>query len=132
MSLVVKILKMAGTALLYLIVVDVVGVVISFVLDVLFTLPLAGASAAAFYALWLVLGIFCGLFSYGGAKSHGSARLALAVSIALVLVLGAGFGVLLWGSGSGGNYFVPDNLPLTLTFFAGNGAGSFLGYQAAV
>ena len=59
-----KILKIAVCTILYLIVFDVIGVVASFILDVLFSLPVRSASVAAFYALWLVGGVFCGLLNY--------------------------------------------------------------------
>jgi len=45
--------------LIWLVVCDVVGVTVDFLSDVL---PLRGVSAALPYAVWFVLGVFCGLF----------------------------------------------------------------------
>ena len=95
-----RIVKVTATIVLYVVVFDVIGVVVSFVLDVL---PLLGKSILAFYALWFVLGVFCGLLAYnlagalitpdaGGdwtsrAGASRTGRLVTATSLTLMLVI---------------------------------------------
>jgi len=140
-----KILKIAICTVLYLIVFDVIGVVASFILDVLFSLPVRSASVAAFYALWLVGGVFCGLLNYDTAggrlypKVEGNwskekdavsaGRLVRAVAIVVTILACAAANRMLGGNVSD-DYFVPDNLPLTVTFCLGVIGGTLVAASA--
>ncbi len=147
MSLAAKVLKIAGCTILSLIVSDLVGVAASFILDVLFSLPIRGDSAGAFYALWFVIGIFAGLLSYNFAGSAAYPKLEngdwtgkqdagatgrLVCWVVVVLLIGMAFLTFLLSGDTDGDYFVPDNWPLTLTFFVAFGGATFLAHNAQV
>ena len=121
--------QVAVPLLIWLVVCDVVGVAVCFVFDVL---PVRGVSAALPYAIWFVLGVFCGLFTYFTAGARLSASddqwieraEATATGTFITLVNGAflvalcvAFDLLWWRHDVLGEGFVPDSEPLTLTFF---------------
>jgi hypothetical protein len=70
-----KIAKIVLCTLLYLAVFDLIGVIACFFFDVAGVLPLGigATSTLLFYAIWIVLGIFCGLLSYDAGGKVGSA-----------------------------------------------------------
>ena len=144
MSLAAKLAKIAGSTILYLVVFDIAGVVVSFVFEV------AGAvrrdiTAALFYALWFVLGVFCGFLNYNTAgglaspKSEGdwtnqvdaskTGLLVCAISIFLLIGLSVLFFSIFWSGGGTRDPYVPDSMPLTLTFFAATAAATFLAHN---
>ena len=114
---------------LWLVGFDLVGVAACFVFDVL---PLRGNSAALPFAIWFVLGVFCGLFVYFQAESalsagdekwperaHGTATGTFIIAIS-ALCLAAPcvvFYRLWWKDDWLGDSYVPDSGALTLTFF---------------
>ena len=144
MSLAAKLAKIAACTVICLAVFDILGVVVSFVLDV-FGVEMAGIDAAAFYALWFVLGVFCGLLNYNTAgglassKSEGAwtnrvdasktGLLVCAILILLLIGLSVLFFATFWRGSADGDPYVPDNMPLTLTFFAATAAATFLGHK---
>lgn len=124
--------------LAHLAVFDVVGVVACFVLDVA---PLRYGSFGLLCAVWLVLGVFCGLFAFMNAVQYLSKKPdalpesvdrqtgALVVGVSTLLLAGLSlFFYRLWWRFNwlGGDYFVPDGSVPTLTFFASVLAGMFL------
>jgi hypothetical protein len=141
-----KLGKIVLSTLLYLAVFDLAGVAVSFVLDVLGALPLRSNSSAAFYAVWFVLGVFCGLLSYdtngrlasGESKADWTAREDAAKTGLLVVVttFAVLFGVsvicylLLWRYDVQSSYFVPDNAPLSVTFFTAVFASTVFAYKS--
>lgn len=125
-----KISQIVGCTLAYLAVFDIAGVVVSLVFDIS---PSPSVSGAAYYALWLVLGVFCGLFNYGtayGDDPQKTGRVVCATVTILLSALSVLFFVILWNGGSIDDSYVPDNMPLTLTFFVAVTAGTFLGHNA--
>jgi hypothetical protein len=116
--------KIALSALIYLAVFDVVGVLLCMFLDIFFP---ASQSAALFYAVWFVLGVFCGMLCYSGAgdiagfKAREGIAKAGITAIAAMFVIGAAISLasygIWWRYGVEDSYFVPDSEPHTLTFF---------------
>jgi hypothetical protein len=108
---------------------DVGGVIVVTVIDIL---PLRFASAALAYAIWFVIGVFCGLYAYNVAgawaspKGEGdwSGRLGARLIGAGVLIVGALVvaGVawlayaLFWSKGVAGEDYVPDSAPHSIVF----------------
>ena len=145
MSLAAKLAKIAACTLLYLAVFDIAGVVVSFVFEVAGVVS-RGISAALFYALWFVLGVFCGLLNYNTAGSFASPKsgtdwtsqvdasqtglLVCAISILLLIGLSVLFFSIFWSRGPEGDHYVPDSMPLTLTFFVATAAATFLAHHA--
>jgi hypothetical protein len=124
-----RIFRVTVALVITLVVFDVGGVVACLVLDVA---PLADKSSALVYAIWFVLGVFCGLFAYvyaGGRIADGgqfwyerdgatrTGTFVIAVTGPLLLVLCGICYAVAWSSSPLGEYFVPDSEPLTLTFF---------------
>lgn len=130
-------LKAALILLVFLVVADVIGVVVCTLIDVA---PLRHKSSLLPYAIWLVLGIFTGLFAYNAAgawASTGAEGVAAAADLdwsarpgarrigsrivaaaALILAaLAALFWKLYWSQGVAGEYFVPDSAPHSILFF---------------
>jgi hypothetical protein len=122
-------LKVAIALTVCVIACDLVGVAACFFFDVM---PLRESSAALPYAIWFVLGVFCGLFSYigaGGWMSPGQrnwiddprATATGGFIIAVTSVCLAASCVVcyrLWWRGDWlGDSYVPDSGALTLTFF---------------
>ena len=133
--------KIVACTLAYLIVVDIVGAVLSLFFEIV---PLLGVSAALFYAIWFVAGVFCGLLSYNSAgelaypKQEGSGAddahaieewtsradagrtglLVISATATILVALSFLFRRLWWQYGNGSSNYVPDSEPLTLMFFA--------------
>jgi H+/Cl- antiporter ClcA len=109
---------------------DIIGIVAWAVLDIL---PIKGITTFLAYTVWFVVGVFCGAHGYNFAGAAGpnspgkewagrpdSGKTGLAVvAIAFVLVgaLSALFYTTLWKSGGGKDFFVPDHLWVSVTFF---------------
>ena len=111
---------------------DAVGALACTVFDIL---DLRSNSPALFYAIWLVLGVFCGLLAYGFAGSWsspkaqtgdwssmpGASRIGTGVIITSLFVI-AGlawlFYTIYWSRGVAGDDYVPDSEPHSLVFFA--------------
>jgi hypothetical protein len=127
-----------------LIAADIAGALVVTLVDIV----LPGANSPAFaYAVWLVFGVFCGLFiySYAGGWSSpkpeagdwtatpGSTRLGTRVFIiGLVAIVGVGLLLYatLWSRGIVGEDYVPDSEPHSIVFLlsviAGMAAGRFM------
>lgn len=122
-----RLLKIAICAVVLVIVSDIAGVVVCTVADLVFPWS---TTRALFYAIWIVLGLFTGLFIhyFAGAlaspDSEGvwtdrqdAARTGMLVCAATVLVL-AGLAL---GSrrlrGSSDSMYVPDDPALSITYF---------------
>ena len=129
------ILKTALVVVVCLVAADIVGVLACTLFDIL---PLAYVSAALFYAIWFVDGVFCGLFAYNiaGAWSspdapssqptpenwsarRGARRIGTGVLVtALMVVAGiAWLSSLIWSQGAAGEYYVPDSESHSIVFF---------------
>jgi len=122
--------KVLACMVVSLVVFDIAGVVVCFFFDVM---PLRDSSTALSYAIWFVLGAFCGLLGYNGGGSCASpnaegdwtshkdaAKTGLLVILAtLVILVTLGFVCyrLMWQYHPESSSFVPDSEPLTLTFF---------------
>jgi hypothetical protein len=145
--------KIAGCLLLYLVGFDIVGVLVCLFFDIL---SFGDSDISAYYAVWFVLGVFCGVFSYEtggkiaspkstaeGAKERGtnqewtsredSRRSGLLVILTTSVVLGtlSVLFYLLWWQGSmEPTGFVPDSGPLTLTFFGTILASSIFAHKS--
>lgn len=144
MPRVAKLAKIAACTLLYLAVFDIAGVAASFVFEVAGVASFA-VSAGLFYALWFVLGVFCGFLNYqtaGGRadlKSEGdwtnrvdaskTGLLVCGVAMFLLIGLSALFLRAFWSAGAGGDPYVPDSMPLTLTFFGAIAAATCLAHN---
>lgn len=126
-------LKVALILLLFLAVADVMGVVVCTLIDVA---PLRHKSSLLPYAIWLVLGIFAGLFAYNAAGAWASpkaeaaagagdvdwsarpgARRIVAASALILAALAVLFWKLYWSRNVAGEYFVPDSAPHSILFF---------------
>lgn len=126
--------KFAGIVLsltLYILAFDVVGVVVSTLLDIY---PARRKSSAAFWAIWFVLAVFCGFIHYmsAGQRLTGVNDLdwtrredarnvgrAIVVGSVLTCILAAAIGYLaFWRFGADGSYYVPDNMALSIMFLA--------------
>jgi hypothetical protein len=139
-----KLAKIAACTMLYLAVFDIAGVVASFVLEVAGVVG-RGTSAALYYTLWFVLGVLCGLLNYNTAGGFASpksgtdwtdrvdasptGRLVCVISILLLIGLSVLFFSIFWSRGVVGDHYVPDSMPLTLTFFAATAAATFLAHH---
>ena len=124
--------KTVLVTLLCLVAADVAGAIAVTIFDIL---PLKFASAAVAYAIWLVLGAFCGLFAYNiaGAWSspkpegsgdwstvQGAERIGTGILIIGVVIVGALawlFYTLYWSRGVAGDDYVPDSAPHSIVFF---------------
>ncbi|MBI1756796.1 MAG: hypothetical protein HYR64_06790 [Fimbriimonas ginsengisoli] len=126
--------KLAQCALIvlgYLIAFDLIGVLVSSLVDVT---PLRWKSPVLTYAIWFVLGVFCGLLSYNSAGSRIAApgegdwstrpdarKTGLAVIAAasiVLLALALICNTLVWSGGGEGDLYVPDSRPLTIVYLA--------------
>ena len=123
--------RLTAFTLLYLVVFDLIGVAACFFLDVI---PSRGSSAALMYAIWFVLGVFCGLLSYitGGGIMSGESKgdwmnredagrtswLVIAATSAILAALAIPCYLTMWRRfDMESSYFVPASEGLTLTFF---------------
>jgi len=125
-----NLLKIIVTVIVSLIVFDVAGVVVSLIFDIS---PFRAVSSPLFYVIWFVDGVFCGLFTYNWAgmmvsrngdedwmeKSDADSmgRLVLICTAGVLLGLIVLFYWILWKGSVEQNYFVPDNMVLTIEFF---------------
>ncbi len=122
--------------LMLLVAADVAGAIVITVLDIV---SLIGDSPVLAYAIWLVLGVFCGLFTYSIAGDWASAKttaeagaadwssrvgagwIGLTVmftSLAVIAALAGLFYWLYWRQGGGdGDRYVPDSAPHSIVFF---------------
>jgi len=120
--------KSAVALIVCLVAIDLIGVVACIFFDIV---PFRGSSAALPYAIWFVGGIFAGMFtiSWAGSWIAGNdgwmdrpeaSRIASRVLLTCTAIL-AGLSFLFWriywSQGGGGEYFVPDSMPHTLTYF---------------
>ena len=120
----------AAVLLVCLLIADVIGALACTFFDVMLY---TNDSPAAPYAIWFVLGVFSGLFTYllaGGLWSPGPAaadwtklpgahRIGLGViivSLLTVVGLSAFFYRTTWSKGVEGEYYVPDSEPHSLVF----------------
>jgi hypothetical protein len=128
--------KIALTVFAFLAVFDVVGLLLCWFLDIVHEI-----SMGEFYALWFVLAVFCGILTYTTAidmaspKTPENARKAglLAVLATVVIIAAASFGsyMIWWRDGIEATGFVPDNEPLSITFFVTVLASSILVHTAS-
>lgn len=147
-----RFVKAFGCALGYLIVFDIIGVVVSFVLDVLSGLPLRSLSGALYYAVWFVLGGFGGLLCYSTAGSMLSQQAAetkpgsedwdarpdaaktgrlVLITVALTLVvISVPCYLLQWDGLTASSSYVPDSEPLSITFFVAFLGGAVVAHKA--
>jgi hypothetical protein len=122
-------LKTLVALVVCLVVADVVGVIACTFFDVM---PLRGRSGALPYAIWFVLGVFAGVIalSWAGSwispKGEGWMESPSAVAVATRITLFSGlilaalsalFWWLEWSRGVDGEYYVPDSMPHSLTYF---------------
>jgi hypothetical protein len=138
-------LRTLALMLFWLVLADVAGVLVCFVLDVA---PLRYDSGALPYAIWFVLGAFTGFIAFGTAGeqtapagegewgtrqgARRSANIVVATGFALLPALGVLFNHLWWSRGVNGEYFVPDSAPHTITFFVAILLAMLIGRHAMV
>jgi hypothetical protein len=107
--------------------IDVIGVLACMWFDIK---PFGGNSAALPYAIWFVGGVFAGLFAMSWAGSWiggegwterpeapGIAARVLLVCAAILVGLALFFWRIYWSQRVVGEYFVPDSMPHSLTYF---------------
>lgn len=113
----------------WLVVIDIVGVIVCTLFDIA---PLRANSGLLPYAIWMVLGIFCGLFAYQGAGAWALAdragewsdqpdafragNIIVATGAAWIGALMLFFRHIYWSAGVAGEYFVPDSAPHSILF----------------
>jgi hypothetical protein len=130
LSVTQKLGKILACIVACLVLFDIVGVVVCFFFDVM---PLRASSTALSYAIWFVLGAFCGLFGYNAGGSAASpdsegdwsnredgrntGLLAVLVTVVVLVTLSVVCYQLMWQYHPESSSFVPDSEPLTLTFF---------------
>jgi hypothetical protein len=131
-SLALKFGKIVVTTLAVLVASDVVGVAMCFFCEVF--LSSRQTSTALYYAIWFVVGVFCGLISYmtsGGlvspetkgdwtnlADAGKTGILVILTTAAVLTALSILFYRLTWRLPNlADSYYVPDSESLTLTFF---------------
>lgn len=145
--------KVAGCILLYLIGFDVAGVLACLFFDVA---SFGDSNTPVYYAVWFVLGVLCGVFSYnsagrvatgdshvdmgvtdptiqdwtGRADSAESGRFVMVTTAVLLLTLSVPFYLLWWRHDMEPTGFVPDSGPLTLTFFGTVLASSIFAHKS--
>lgn len=123
-------LKTLVVLVAWLVALDIVGVIACMIFDVV---PLRGSSGALPYAIWFVLGAFAGFLAFatagGWAAEAGEqdwmerpggmavGNRVLLSSLVILLGLAALFWRLYWSRGVAGEYFVPDSMPHSLTYF---------------
>lgn len=135
--------KTAIALIVSLVVADVIGVIACVFFDVM---PIRGSDFSLLpYTIWFVLGIFVGVIAQGWAGSwlspkgdnwmHGPEAAAIAMRVtlfsALILAaLSAFFWWLYWSRNVAGEYFVPDSMSHSLTYFlSALGAMAFFAYS---
>jgi hypothetical protein len=120
--------KSAVALIVSLVVIDIIGVIACVWFDIS---PFRGNSAALTYTIWFVGGIFAGIFALSWAGSWISGNegwmdrpeapgIAVRISLTCAVIL-AGlsffFWRIYWSQGVEGEYFVPDSMSHTLTYF---------------
>jgi hypothetical protein len=124
--------RTAAVLIVVLALADIVGVIVCTLFDIT---PLRFNSVMLPYAIWLVLGIFAGFFSYGFAGTWASPEVgegiewtagpgAARTGAIIVATSGAVIGGLMvlfyrlyWSQGVAGEFFVPDSAPHSIVFF---------------
>jgi hypothetical protein len=121
-SFVRKLGRIAVSTLLLLVGFDVVGVAAGFFCETI--VGPRKTSTALYYAIWFVLGVFCGLLCYfansGEDPKRPDTKTGLLAVLTTPLILGALcflFYRLFWRLNMAPSVYVPDNEGLTLTFF---------------
>lgn len=113
----------------WLVVIDIVGVIACTLFDIA---PIRANSGMLPYAIWVVLGLFCGLFAYQGAgawafahregewsdqpDAFGAGNVIVATGAAWIGLLTLFFRHLYWSRGVAGDYYVPDSAPHSILF----------------
>jgi hypothetical protein len=132
MSALLVLAKAALVLLVCLVAADIAGVIACTIFDIL---PLRFASAAAAYAIWLVVGVYCGIIAYNlagrwsvpaaagqewsaGPGARGAGSLIVVAAIAILAALAGLFHRLYWSQGVAGDDYVPDSAPHSLVFIA--------------
>ena len=121
--------KTAVVLMACLIVADVIGVFVCTLFDIA---PIRAKSALLPYAIWLVLGIFCGLSAYQGAgawafadregewtdhvEAFRAGNMIIVTGAAILAALLFLFRRLYWTAGVAGEYYVPDSAPHSILF----------------
>lgn len=125
--------KTVLVTLLCLVAADVAGAIAVTIFDIL---PLRFASAAVAYAIWLVLGVFCGFFAYNTAGDWASPKApagaadwsarpgaggvgtgVMITSLVVVVTLAVAFYMLGWsGRVAADDDYVPDSLSHSIVF----------------
>jgi len=125
--------KTVLVALVCLVAADVAGAIAVTVFDIL---PLQFVSAGLAYAIWLVVGGFCGLYAYNIAGAwaspnaepgapdwsarSGASDIGTGIVITSLVVVGALAGffyAIYWSKGVAGDDYVPDSAPHSIVFF---------------
>jgi hypothetical protein len=132
MSALVVVAKSAVVIVACLVLADIVGVIACTVFDIL---PLRFASTAVAYAIWLVVGVYCGIAAYNAAGSwtipavagqdwsaapaaRGAGTLIVVTAAVILAALAGLFHRLYWSQGVAGDDYVPDSAPHSLVFIA--------------
>ncbi len=113
----------------WLVVIDIVGVIVCTLFDIA---PIRANSGMLPYAIWMVLGLFCGLFAYQGAgawafagregewsdqpDAFGAGNVIVVTGAAWIGLLMLFFRHLYWSRGVAGDYYVPDSAPHSILF----------------
>lgn len=121
--------KTAAVLIVCLIVADVAGAIVCTLFDIA---PIRAKSAVLPYAIWLVLGIFCGLSAYQGAgawaladrqgewtdhpEAFRAGNMIVATGAAILAALLILFRRIYWTAGVAGEYYVPDSAPHSILF----------------
>lgn len=113
--------KIALCVFIYLAVFDVVGALACLFLDFI-----EEGNMGVYFAVWFVLGVFCGMLSYSTAADLASPKtpengrkaglLAIFVTIVMVAAISLAFYSIWWRTGAEESYFMPASEPLALTF----------------
>ena len=141
MRTVVTVVKAAAALLGWLVLADIAGVILLTVIDIL---SLRFKSDLLAYAVWLVIGIFCGIGAYNtggrwalplGYDDDGAndwinlpraRQVGTAITITGFVVIGTLLALLVqlyWSRGIAGEYYVPDSPSHSLVFFGSVLAG---------
>jgi hypothetical protein len=138
--------KTVLVAIVCLAIADIVGALGCTFFDVM---DFTGNSPALPYAIWFVLGVFCGLFIYLFAGAWASPTVGKEDWTEMPSARGIGTGILIitgllltglsclfyaiqWSRGVEGEYYVPDSEPHSIVFFVSVLAGIALPRFAAM
>ncbi len=136
-----RLLKVFFVIVGYLILFDIGGVALAFVFGIL---PLESISTPLYFVAWFVAGVFCGLFAYNkagsillpvtegdwaGAPGSGKVGLiSLAMTTVILAIWLAVFYKFAWPHGGSSDPYVPDNVPMTYTYFGAVLGSMILGH----